>query len=226
MVTDAQSWQAATPKAALWNSYGPTECTVAVTAQLWADRDDLSETDVVSIGTPLAECSVAVLDEAGVVVPFGTQDQDQVGELLLQTSQCFSGYLDPTLVKPFVDDGGDIYYKTGDKALFRDGRIFHLGRLDHQVKIGGHRIELMEVEHQLRSYLGLKTLAVIAHPKVQPSELVVFVEGEGEPPRLSPDTVELPKYMIPKRAVVVEKFPTTAHGKLDRLALSSMIKGS
>jgi len=225
MASTAKGWQAATPKAALWNTYGPTECTVAVTTQPWTDRDDLSEIDVVTIGSPLPQCRIAVLNEDGVIIPLEEGRQEDVGELLLQTPQRFLGYLDPELTKPFVFSGGEIYYKTGDKALLRDGRIFHLGRLDHQVKIGGHRIELMEVEHQLRNCLRLKTLAVVAHPKVQPNELVVFIEGEGDPPRLSSDTVELPKYMIPKRTIMLEKFPSTTHGKLDRLALSSMLEG-
>ena len=221
--TIARNWQAAIPDAAIWNTYGPTECTVAVTAQLWDDGGDLSEIDVVSIGLPLPGCEAAILED-GAIVPLASAPPEVSGELLLKTSQCFAGYSDPAIVQPFVSSSsGSVFYKTGDNVLWRSGRLFHLGRLDHQVKIGGHRIELMEVEWQLRRALATDGLAVVTFPRQHPTELVLFVEGRNEVPRLDPETLGLPAYMIPKRCLTVETLPVTEHGKLDRIALQSLL---
>ena len=222
----AESWQAVVPHAEVWNTYGPTECTVAVTAQLWRDRPELSEIDVVSIGVPLPGCEVAVLAD-GEIIPLDPEGAESTGELLLHSAQRFAGYSDPAIAKPFIsDESGAVYYKTGDRVLFKGGRIYHLGRLDHQVKIGGHRIELMEVEFQLRRALGIEALAVVTYPRTDPKELVLFLEGTGETPRLDAETLGLPGYMIPKRSVSIKALPTTPHGKLDRLALQSQLEAT
>lgn len=223
-VSLARDWQKAIPNAVVWNTYGPTECTVAVTAQPWQDRDDLAELDVVSIGTPLPGCEIAFLDE-DKVIHLQSQAPERAGELLLKTAQCFGGYADPAIIRPFTHDAnGSEFYKTGDKVLWRNGRLFHLGRLDHQVKVGGHRIELMEVEAQMRRVLETDALAVVTFPRMQPTELVLFVEGQDEVPRLTAETLGLPTYMLPKRSLTIEKLPVTAHGKLDRIALQSLLE--
>ncbi|WP_162798340.1 AMP-binding protein [Sulfitobacter sp. SK011] len=220
----ARDWQSAIPETVVWNTYGPTECTVAATAQLWTDRDDLCEIGVVSIGSPLPGCQVAVAD-GDEVLPLVVDTAERIGELLLKTAQCFDGYADPAIARPFLSDGSaSEYYRTGDKVLWRDNRLFHLGRLDHQVKIGGHRIELMEVEWHLRRLLGVETLAVVTFPKQHPTELVLFVEGIDEIPRLDAAELSLPTYMMPKRSVKLDALPVTPHGKLDRIALQSMLE--
>lgn len=220
----ARDWQAAAPGATLWNNYGPTECTVAVTAQRWEDDPELSEIEVVSIGTPLPGCEVAVRVD-GAVLPLDDPAREVTGELLLKSAQRFAGYTDPAIAAPFVTDAsGETYYTTGDKVLWRGGRLFHLGRLDHQVKVGGHRIELMEVEFRLRRGLGTDALAVLPFPTSQPTELVLFLEGAGDPPKLEAEALGLPLYMIPKRVRHIEKLPITAHGKLDRIALRSELE--
>ena len=121
-----------------------------------------------------------------------------------------------------ADERGTSYYRTGDRVRWRGGRFYHLGRIDHQVKIGGHRIELLEVEHRLRRCLDTDALVVIAHPARHPTELVLFLEREVAPPKLSPETVGLPAYMLPARTIVVKVLPTNDHGKLDRSALEEL----
>ena len=215
----ARNWSTATRGADIWNTYGPTECTVAVSAQLWRDDPDLSEVGVVSIGTTFPDCKAALLD-GEEIVPVGPEISSLVGELLLATPQRFDGYLDPALPSPFItDDSGLKYYRTGDRVLARDARLFHLGRLDHQVKIRGHRIELLEVEHHIRRRLGSEALAVIAYPQQQPTDLILFLTGDREPPKLTADALGLPAYMVPRRTILVDALPFTAHGKLDRNAL-------
>lgn len=215
----ARDWGAATRGADIWNTYGPTECTVAVSAQYWRDLPDLSEAGVVSIGTVFPDCRAALLDDEGIV-PVVADGGSGVGELLLATPQCFDGYLDPDLQSPFVTDGsGRKYYRTGDRVLARDGRLFHLGRLDWQVKIRGYRIELLEVEHHIRRRLGSEALAVVAYPPRQPTELILFLVGDRDPPKLSGDLLGVPHYMVPRRTIRVDALPLTRHGKLDRNAL-------
>ena len=218
----AAAWHEVAPNAQIWNSYGPTECTVAVSTQLWSDDPELEEADVIGIGTPFPDCQTALLRDANIV-PTSAAAHGSTGELLLATPQRFSDYTDPSLESPFVtDDRGTTYYRTGDRVRWRAGRLYHLGRIDYQVKIGGHRIELMEIEHRLRSYLDTESLAVIAHPARHPTELVLFIEGASRPPKLHSETLGLPVYMLPKRSFVLDALPTNPHGKLDRAALQSL----
>ena len=102
--------------------------------------------------------------------------------------------------------------------------VGHLGRLDHQVKIGGHRIELLEIEHRLRQTLEHHELAVIAHPKQRPTELILFVTA---PPSadVTADSTGLPTYMVPKRTVQIDALPLSTHGKLDRNTLHQLADG-
>lgn len=218
----AAAWRKAAPNSIIWNTYGPTECTVAVTAQYWSGDPEQVEADVIAIGTPFPNCHAALFNDAEIVKTSDATD-GSTGELLLATPQRFAGYTDPSLGSPFVTDGcGTTFYRTGDRVLWRSGRLYHLGRIDHQVKIGGHRIELMEIEHRLRNWLQTESLAVIAHPAQRPTELVLFIEGTSRPPRPSAETLGLPDYMLPKRFVVIDTLPTNPHGKLDRAALQSL----
>ena len=219
----AVEWQAAAPGSEIWNTYGPTECTVAVTAQRWRGGPDLSEAGVVSIGTAFPDCAPALLVD-GEIVPVSAERSGLVGELLLATPQRFDGYLDSSLPSPFIaDDGGLSYYRTGDRVLARGNRLFYLDRLDLQVKIGGHRIELLEIEHRLRELLHTEALAVIAHPRRLPTKLVLFLCGKPETPKLTSEGLGLPDYMVPHRCILIDSLPVTAHGKLDREALRELI---
>ena len=219
----ARAWKAAARGTEIWNTYGPTECTVAVATQRWRDVPDLAEAGVVSIGTAFANCTAALLDGEDIV-PARAQRSGLVGELLLSTPQCFDGYLDPELPSPFVtDDAGLRYYRTGDRVLSRGGRLFWLDRLDQQVKIRGHRIELLEIEHQVRRRLESDALAVIAHPRRYPTELVLFVAGDRKAPKLTAEALGLPGYMVPRRTILLDALPLTAHGKLDRNALHELL---
>jgi D-alanine--poly(phosphoribitol) ligase subunit 1 len=218
----AAAWHAAAPNAEIWNSYGPTECTVAVTAQRWSADPQLAEADVVAIGTPFPDCRAALLDGARLI-PTRIAPDGSVGELLLDTPQRFSGYTDSRLASPFVSDGdGAIYYRTGDLVRWRGGKLYHLGRIDHQVKIGGHRIELLEIEYRLRRCLGTESLAVIAYPSRHPSELVLLIATKSGPPKLEAESLGLPAYMLPTRTIMLDALPTNPHGKLDRVALQSI----
>ena len=219
----AGQWQAAARGSEIWNTYGPTECTVAVTTQRWRDDPGLSEAGVVSIGTAFSDCVAALLvdDE---VVPVSRERNELVGELLLATPQRFDGYLNSNLPTPFItDNDGREYYRTGDQVLAKGDQLFYLERLDLQVKIGGHRIELLEIEHRLRELLCTDMLAVVAHPRRHPTQLVLFLTDERRAPKLTGEELGLPSYMVPHRCIVIDSLPVTAHGKLDRDALRERI---
>lgn len=220
----AAAWQRLAPNAEIWNTYGPTECTVGVTHQRWVpNAQDLEENNVVAIGVPFEDCNAALFDK-GNIVAISRAREGMIGELLLSGPQRFQGYLDTRLQSPFLSDhDGDIFYRTGDRVKWKDGKLFHIGRVDYQVKIGGHRIELMEVEHRMKEYLNQESLAVIAYPETRPTKLVLFIAGEKKEIRLSPDAVGLPAYMLPGKILFVPDIPKNRSGKTDRRALQEMV---
>src|SRR3569623_2035348 len=197
---------------ALWNMYGPTETTVRSTVAR------VEACDAISIGRPIDNTQVYILDEAMQPVPPGIAG---AGVAL--------GYLhreDLTAVKfianPFVP--GARMYRTGDLARWRrDGRLECLGRLDHQVKLRGFRIELGEIEAALAAHSAIKQAVVtVRADAAQDPRLVAYVVAQ-EPLSfveiksfLAP---RLPMYMLPSHLVQLDALPLTPNGKIDRRAL-------
>jgi amino acid adenylation domain-containing protein/non-ribosomal peptide synthase protein (TIGR01720 family) len=198
----------------LWNVYGPTETTIWSAAQPIDPRD-------VSIGGPIANTRVYLLDPYGEPVPAGVP-----GEIHLGGDGLARGYrARPGMTaERFVPDpwiGGERVFRTGDQAKFRpDGRLDFLGRLDSQVKVRGYRIELGDVEAALATHPGVAQ-AVAA---VRAGALVGYVVGG---PGAAPSVAELrehmgrrlPAYMIPARFATLDRLPLTPNGKIDRKAL-------
>lgn len=222
-----QAWQAVAPASALWNLYGPTEATVTCLAQRVGDPLPLREgSDVLAIGQPLPGCEVAVLDAHGRRRPEG-----EVGELAVAGPQLATGYLDDVALtaQRFVTQGGKRWYRTGDLAV-RDGagRMHCLGRVDHQVKVRGHRVELEEVDAHLRQVLDTALVATLAWPLVDGAAqgLVAFVAGQpvDEAATVCALQSRLPPYMVPARILAVEDMPLNASGKVDRQALRQRLQ--
>jgi len=207
----------------LWNMYGPTESTIWSAASLIE-----TGAEVVTIGRPIANTQVYVLDEWMEPVPVGV-----VGELYIGGAGVARGYLSRAELtsERFIPDlhgreiGGRLY-RTGDLGRYlRDGRIECLGRTDHQIKVRGYRVELGEIETALREHVGVRDAVVTAHADATRGQRLVgyVVEREGESIRvgdLRQNLKErLPEYMIPSDYVVLQKLPLTPNGKLDRGAL-------
>lgn len=216
-------WQALIPHAHIWNTYGPTECTVAVSMLPCSNEPYPSKAGIVSIGELFPDVKAALLHNGKLQHLVDVEDGSS-GELLLSGPQRFNGYSDASIASPFIlDQQGECFYQTGDLVLYCDSGLFHLGRIDHQVKIRGHRIEILEVEHRVRQLYQSESLLVIAYPETHPQRLVLFIEKHLQAIPLHKEELQLPEYMIPSQTITLDKLPTNAHGKLDRAALQELV---
>ena len=227
--------------ASLYNEYGPTENSVWSTVyrchpsgDLAAPADAVAYAAPVPVGRPVAGSLACVVDADLNLAPAGV-----AGELVVGGCGVGRGYLarpsltaDRFIPDPFASQLGFAcgarLYRTGDLARMRlDGQIEFLGRIDHQVKIRGHRIELGEVESALRAHVGVvEAVAMVREDEPGDQRLVAYVTpitGLAQP--LEPQTLRdalrqrLPGYMVPSALVVLASLPLTPNGKLDRRAL-------
>ncbi len=217
----------------LHNLYGPTEAAVEVTYH-HCHPDD--RPGPVPIGRPIANARTYILDPHGQPQPIGV-----AGELFLGGLCVARGYLNRPeltierfLVDPFEPAANARLYRTGDRARWLpDGSIEYLGRLDHQMKIRGVRIEPGEVEAALRRHPDVSEAAVVAYEdSVAGSWLAAYLVA---PPGTLPPSAavlrrflseELPEAAIPSAYVPLEALPLTTSGKLNRKALPSVQRGS
>ena len=218
----------------VWNLYGPTETTVWSTA----DRVDPGP---VTLGRPLQDTWLRVVDRRGERVPIGV-----AGELWIGGRGVAEGYHErPELTRErFREESAGRVYRTGDRVRWRtDGRLEFLGREDDQVKLRGHRLELGEIETTLRALEGVREAAAgVVEPKAGDQRLVAWVVlekaaterglggsssaapggwglGMGEGKLRQALRQRLPSWMIPSTLVPLAELPRTPNGKLDRRAL-------
>ncbi len=215
---DSALWTtlSAQPATRFFNVYGPTECTVDATSCEVSDSHP-------SLGRPLPNVQVYVLDDQLQPVPFGID-----GELYIGGRGLARGYLNrPDLTAarfvpdPFATTPGSRLYRTGDRARFQaEGSLEFLGRLDEQVKLHGYRIEPGEIESLLARHENVRRVVVA----VRDEQLVAYVVPRSKSETLTDELRQLlrqslPEYMIPTTFVFVEALPLTRHGKVDRNAL-------
>ncbi|WP_430909645.1 amino acid adenylation domain-containing protein, partial [Maribacter sp. 2-571] len=206
------------------NEYGPTEATVGCSTHVFNSLDDFSGTDSFSIGVPMGNMRIYILDSHGVLLPKGV-----VGELCIGGAGVSDGYLNlPELnLEKFVDNPyvpGEKMYRTGDLGRWSaKGEIEFIGRKDDQVKVRGYRIELGEIESVLSGLEGIDGACVLARADSKGDKrLVGYVvqEGAHEREKLERDLRErLPEYMVPRLWVFLEELPLTGNGKVDRKSL-------
>jgi amino acid adenylation domain-containing protein len=207
------------------NHYGPTETTVGVfTHEPGVDSSTSGAT--VPLGRPLGHVRATILDADGRVAPYGVP-----GELGICGPSVAVGYWnqpEETAARfvPAPDGRGDRMYRTGDRArLLEDGTVEFLGRIDSQIKVRGYRVELGEIESQLRSHPSIAEAAVVvddADPDVLVGYIVI-AEGATAPPAAELAdllAVSLPPYMVPRQFYRMADLPRTASGKLDRNRLA------
>lgn len=212
------------PQVQLHNLYGPTETSIGTT--VWTCPAECTEENV-SIGRPIANTRLYLLDVHGQPVPQGA-----VGELYIGGTGVTRGYLNrPELTAerfvpdPFSDASDARMYKSGDLARYRpDGNIEYLGRNDYQVKIRGFRIEPGEIEAHLIKHPQVRDALVLALGEDNDKRLIAYVIAAEPDEQLASMlrahvAAALPEYMVPAAFVRLDAFPVTPNGKLDRRAL-------
>jgi natural product biosynthesis luciferase-like monooxygenase protein len=213
-------------KGEIINMYGPTETTV------WSSTYRvLSGSTRISVGHPIANTEMYILDQNQLPVPVGI-----VGELMIGGAGVARGYLGrPELTaqrfirNPFSNNGERRLYRTGDIARYLPtGDIEILGRTDQQVKIRGHRVELGEIEALLSEHPGVRESVVVARAAANGDKRLVayVIPREGQNPtarQLRQHSQErLPDHMVPAQIVLMTQFPQTPNKKIDRNALPAV----
>jgi len=195
--------------ARLYNQYGPSEATVAVSHSM------VSGNEMITIGKPMANCRIYILDDSMRPLPIGS-----AGELYIGGTCLASGYLNaPELTaQKFVADPyipGERLYRTGDLGYWNSrGEIVFQGRIDSQLKILGHRVEPAEIEEQLQNHPLVKNVAVRAFDHHLIAYFTSDHELDGED-LLAFASSYLPHYLLPVLAVKLPEIPLTANGKTD-----------
>ncbi|MCG3137375.1 MAG: Tyrocidine synthase 3 [Phycisphaerae bacterium] len=229
--SSAAAWQEAAPNSIVENLYGPTEATIAITHYRWDYQRSSAEcvNGVVPIGQVFATQQVVVIDERQRPVATGV-----AGELCLSGSQVTRGYLNnPEKTREqyirLHNNPLRVWYRTGDLVRQDEqGCIYYLGRIDQQVQVLGHRVELQEVDHALRELSGTELAVAIPWPvHTGQAEALYGVLAQA---RVLDDAAilaqlrqRLPDYMIPKKLFRVESLPLNANGKIDRNALNKQV---
>ncbi len=212
-------------EACLWNLYGPTETTI------WSTVHHVTrEANSISIGRPIANTQIYILDSRLQPLPAGLPGELHIGGDGL--SRGYLGRADLTAEKfipnPFSREIGARLYCTGDRARYLpDGNIEFLGRVDQQIKVRGYRIEPAEIEAAMAEHAGVRECAVALHTSHGDQRLIGYVVGRPtkEPAPLSTNDLReflktrLPDYMIPSIFVELDGLPLTPSGKVDRKAL-------
>ena len=204
---------------ALWNLYGPTETTI------WSSRKQLAPTDTVTLGEPIANTQLHVLDpETLEPVEAGTPGELFIGGDGL--ARGYGGQPDLTAQRfvpdPFAGVPGARMYRTGDRARRNDdGELEYLGRVDHQIKLRGFRIELGEIEAVLAEHPGVREVVVALHNGLGEPRLVAYVVANDVVAEalLISARARIPEYMVPATVVFLDSLPLNANGKVDRNAL-------
>ena len=206
------------------NMYGPTETTI------WSTTSRVTGKTPISIGRPIANTTIYILDKFMQPVPIEVE-----GELYIGGSGVVRGYLNRSELtaerfvdNPFKDNLGSRLYRTGDLARFSaDGTIEFIGRIDQQVKIRGHRIELGEIESQLCEHTKVKEAVVLAREDDPGDQrLVAYLTATNDQQLSLSDLRQylrkrLPEFMVPSHFIVMKALPQTPNRKIDRKALPS-----
>ena len=227
----AQSLLERFPAAHIYNTYGPTEATVAISG-VEITPALLEQVDRLPIGYVKEDTKVTIMDEMNVLAA------GEVGEIVISGPSVSKGYLnnpEKTAQAFFLLDG-NWAYRTGDAgSLPADGLLRYEGRIDFQVKLHGYRIELEDVDHHLNQVSLVKQATVV--PKYQDhkvQQLVAFVVANENDfakefqltKAIKAELAEgVMDYMIPQRFVYVEQLPRSANGKIDRKGLINEVNG-
>ncbi|MDQ1234060.1 iturin family lipopeptide synthetase A [Paenibacillus sp. SORGH_AS306] len=204
----------------IFNMYGPTETTV------WSAVKELTTSPTISIGKPIANTQLYIVDSAMRIQPLGV-----AGELCIAGEGLARGYWkrqdltdEKFVANPFVL--GERMYRTGDLARWQtNGEIEFIGRIDYQVKVKGFRIELGEVEHCLTAIEGIQEAVVIVQTNHQQEPMICAYLIQSQEKEYTGAEIrqyaakQLPYYAVPSHYTFIDQMPLTPNGKTDRKAL-------
>jgi D-alanine--poly(phosphoribitol) ligase subunit 1 len=210
------------PKAKVFNTYGPTEATVAITS-VEITEECINRYQSLPVGTPKSDTKLLLLDENGTEVPEGEK-----GEIIIVGPSVSKGYLgEPKLTeKAFFVHDGEMAYRTGDAGYLENNLLFYKGRMDFQIKLHGFRMELEEIEHHIAESQYVKSAVVV--PVYQNDKIeyltaaIVPAQHDFEKEYQLTSAIKkelgekLPAYMIPRKFTYQEDLPMTPNGKIDR----------
>ena len=226
----AIDWSKAAPNSILENWYGPTELTIDCTRYRWTEDSPRDvHLGIVPIGLPFPKMDVLIAD----VETLQSVSDGEAGELLMTGPLMTLGYWEDAerTAQAYVVPPGETrrWYRTGDRVdRTRDGLLRHLGRVDHQIKVRGHRVELGEVEATVRDESGLQAVVAVGWPRNESSVsgIEVFVEADEVDSNQLRERLaaRLPYYMVPRNIHALEQLPLNANGKFDRGVLLGLLE--
>ena len=215
------------PKTQIVNGYGPTETTI-FSSLYWLKGSAIPERNT-PIGYPTKNTTISILDKHRNLVPAGG-----IGEIYIGGQGVTHGYLNRPQItaasfveNPFSSAEGAKLYKTGDSAYYlADGNIMFVGRGDGQIKLRGQRIEPGEIERTLMEHPAVRDTVVLVKEYRGSQQLVAYVVAHSADSILAADCSSwleerLPRYMVPSAYILLESFPLTTSGKVDRGSLPS-----
>ena len=204
------------PKAKVYNTYGPTESTVAVTS-IKITQEIIEKYDALPVGKPKEGTEILIDNE----------------EMIIVGDTVSNGYLkNPVLTnEKFSIINSQRAYRTGDKGFFLDDLLFYSGRIDNQIKLNGYRIELEDIENNMMRVDGVSKVAVL--PKYEEDKVkyltayCIYTKEISSKLKAIAEIKEelknyIPSYMVPKKIVFIEKIPTNNNGKIDRKKLMEL----
>lgn len=216
------------------NTYGPTECTFAVTS-FEVPRDIYNEIIAVKttekailtdksieieneipVGRPKSDVEIYIVDEN-----LQELSDENIGEILISGKSVADGYLGNVANNSFICYKGENTYLTGDLGYLKNGLLYYKQRKDKQIKYKGYRIELSDIEKNLIELKYIEKAVVVAkkNEEGKVKNIFVFVKTEQQLDKIKQDLkAKLPKYMIPK-IKIVDKFPVNSNGKCDEKKL-------
>lgn len=225
-----EEWSHCVPNATIQNYYGPTEATIDCTYYTWL-RGGTNKVynGTVSIGKPFGDTQAVILNESNVPI----DKPNLKGELCVAGSQVTTSYVNlpdrdsVAFITLRIGQNEHSFYRTGDIAFFDDdGDLMYCGRLDHQVQLQGHRVELGEIESFAMSYLGTNKQAVAVTKELENGNVHLFLFVEKSHAETSEIVAHLqqalPYYMQPTKIIQLDNLPLNRNGKIDRNQLKEM----
>lgn len=224
-----EEWYNYAPNVVLYDFYGPTEATIYCTYyKLTRGGKNKTLNGIISIGKPMANVIGLILDENGNELPTGEK-----GELCVAGDQVTCGYFNnpkknaEAFFMKEIEGKLIRFYHTGDLCYKdEDGDIMYSGRLDHQAKIQGFRVEMGEIEFHAREFLkGLNVVCLAFENHNNLTEIAMFIESEEFSTNDLLDYMrsKMPSYMIPSRVIFQKEFQLNSNGKIDKNILKSLI---